>query len=268
MRPRAVHRRSQATNPPAPATATGSHHQPPAVPAGQQRGQGGAGQEQQPAGVEVGGAALGPAGGQDPQRQGDRDEREGEVRQQDQPPAEAWAGHLQHQAAQQRAEHPGDPADERVGAERPGPVAAPEQVLEQADDLRVDHTGAEALDEPGRRDDPAVPCGRGGDRTHREQGEAADEEQAPAVHVAEAARGHQGQAERQRVAGEDPLQRGGAGVQRAAQGGHDDVQHGLVEQRGEPGAEADRDDPPRPTGLDRHRCGGQRHRPIVYLYFR
>ena len=90
--------------------------------------------------------------------------------------------------------------------------------------------------------------------------DADDEHRAPAAHVAEAARGHEHQAEGQRVAGHDPLQLAGARRHGLADGGQGDVDDADVEQGHEPGHQADRQRLPaaRVGGLVRRRCGHRR----------
>ncbi len=197
--------------------------------------------EQCQAGQVQGGAtgARPTAAGQQPERERHGDQAERDVEQQDEPPAEVVAGRVEHQAADRGADDPGDATDGRVRPEGPGAGASRVEVLDDAVHLGIDRARAGALRQSGDRDRPRLRGGSGDDGGAGEQCDAAREEQAAAVCVAEPPRRDEGEPERQRVTRDDPLQRGRAGTERAAQRGDRGVEAGLVEQGGEGGAEAD-----------------------------
>src|SRR5213076_2230307 len=68
-------------------------------------------------------------------------------------------------------------------------------------------------------------------RGEREQADSEDEDSSPSVSVAERSSEQYQRRERQQVAVEDPLQRGGRGVEIAADVGQRDVDYGAVEKR-------------------------------------
>ena len=90
-------------------------------------------------------------------------------------------------------------------AEGARPLGAGEELLDEAGALRGEQSGHRALQQPGRHHQPdagrEADRGAGDDEPH----EADEHHPAPAVGVAQAPAGHEGQAEGEGVAGHDPL---------------------------------------------------------------
>ena len=150
--------------------------------------------------------------------------------------AEQVRGH--HHAAQHQPGHRARGEHRRVGGQRPGPGRAGEVQLDDAEDLRDQHRGARALDEPEADQRLAVRRQRAGQRRGGEDEHAGQVGSAPAVAVAEPGAGNQQHRVRDRVAAHHQLQRRAGGVQaggdrRHGHVGHQDVDdaHELAEQQ-------------------------------------
>jgi hypothetical protein len=196
------------------------------------------------------GARLGHRAGGDRQR----DEADGHVDQKAAAPAQAGDVGLHQHAADQLPADRGQPEDDAVDADRAHAIGT---AVDDADDrqhLRAEQGGGEPLDEArndqhGRARSQAAGGGRQG-----EEGEA-EREHAPAAElVAEATGGDEEGGEGQAVAGDDPFDRAGAGVQIALHRGHGDVDDEEVQHDHEGAREDDGQGGP----LVRHQAGGPR----------
>ena len=131
-----------------------------------------------------------------------------------------------------------------------GAVLGAERGLQDGEAGRREERPAHALDDPCRDEQPGV----GGDAAAgRRDGEPdhPDGEDAPAaVAVAEGPPEEEERGQRERVAGDDPLQRADAAVELAPDGGERDADDGRIEE-GDPGAEDGGGNDPAPAGASR-----------------
>ncbi len=175
-----------------------------------------------------------------------RDEADGDVDQEERPPAVLLAEHRDQQPADQR---PGGGGDRHREAEHPeGPTAlvTPEQLLDQPGVLRRQQPGARALRQPGDDDRGGVGGEARGGAGDDEADEPDHHHPAASVRVAEAPAGDERHAEGQRVARDHPLHRPGRRLQPGADRRHRDVDDGDVQQRHEADEQGHRQDPPPP----------------------
>ena len=187
----------------------------------------------------------------DGDRQHDRPDEE--VDEEHPAPAVLRARELHDQAAEQRPDRRGDADDPAEVAECPAAVPPGEQTLDDRADRRVVDARAQPLQEAGGDQLRGVAGDAAGHAGHGEQGQPSDEEPLVAEPVADPARRHQREAERQRVAGDDPLQRvrGRVGALLDARQGH---VHDRGVQHGHEGAgQHDRENPPFPVARVAHR---------------
>jgi hypothetical protein len=142
-------------------------------------------------------------------------------------------------ATDERADRGRDADGGTEVAERLAALLAPEQALDEARDLRGDQAAGKPLQDAqqhqrdGGRRQPARRAG------HHEQGHADHEHRASAVRVAEAARRNEQQAERERIARDDPLELVRLCVQAPLDARQRDVDDRDIKQRHEAGREAD-----------------------------
>ena len=154
------------------------------------------------------------------------------------------AGQRDDRTAEDRTGTRGDRHGQPEVAEGRAALGAAEQLLDQPGVLRRQQPGRGALDQPGDHDQ--LGRGRQPDRRagQHEPDQADHHQPAPAVRVAEPTTGDQGQPERQRVAGHDPLDRAGRGVEPRPHRRQGDVDDRDVEQRHEPDDQGHAEDPP------------------------
>ncbi len=181
-------------------------------------------------------------------------EADGHVDEKAAAPAQAGDVGLHEDAADELPADRGQPEDDAVDADRAHAIGTVVDDADDRQDLRAEQRGGEALDET--RDDEhgrarSQAAGRG---RQREEGEA-EREHAPAAElVAEAPGGDEEGGEGQAVAGDDPLDRAGAGVQIALHRGHGDVDDEEVQDDHEGAREDDGEGGP----LMRQQAGGPR----------
>ena len=162
-------------------------------------------------------------------------------------------------AADERAGRRRDAAQPRPGADGAGAVLGAERGLQDGEAGRGEERPADALDHPGRDEQPGA---RGHAAAGRRDGEPDDpdgEDALAAVAVAEGSPEEEEGGQRERVAGDDPLQRADAAVELAADGGERDADDGRIE-KGDAGAEDGGGDHPAPAAA-RERRAGRRPRP-------
>jgi hypothetical protein len=125
----------------------------------------------------------------------------------------------------------GDPGQPGPQSDRLRPVLRPERRLDQREAARRQQGPAHALQDPrgdqlsGVLRQPAEQRGRG------EPADPDEEDAAPPVPVAEGAAQQDQRRQRQRVAGDRPLETGQRGVQLAADRGEGDLHGGGVDER-------------------------------------
>ncbi len=157
--------------------------------------------------------------------EGDHGEPDGHVEPEDPVPGDA----VDHRAADHRPERDAEAADPRPDPQGDPPASCGECLGEQGQRQRGDRGGADPLDRPGG-DQRA--CGR---RQRREggaggeDGEAGDEDPAPAEAVAERGAGDQQHREAERVGVDHPLQGVDAGAEVPADARQGCGDHEVVE---------------------------------------
>jgi hypothetical protein len=177
------------------------------------------------------------------EREEDGRDAERDVHPEQQAPAVLGPAELDEEPADRGAERGGDADDRAEQAERARPLLPLEELLDEAEHLRHLDPGCHALEDPRHHERPHV--GRdGAERAREREGAEADHEHEPAAaDVAEPARGHEREAERERVARDDELQVGGSRAERLLDRRQADVDLREVEDR--EGGDADAD----PEGL-------------------
>ena len=149
------------------------------------------------------------------------------------------------EAADHRAERDADARGRTPHRERGAAFPAAERAREDRERRRHHQRRADALDDRFAEHELGHRLRDGGDeRSQAEQRGADDEDAAVAVHVAEPSADDQQRRERERVAGDDPLQRRQGGVELAQDGRDRDVQHRVVEHHDERGEDDDREREP------------------------
>ena len=148
------------------------------------------------------------------------------------------------QAAGERADRERERRDAGPDADRLAALLRRERRGDDRQRRRVHERRADALhdaradQEAGARREPA------GERREREDGEADDEDPPPPVEVGELAAGDHQRRERQRVRGDDPLERGDRDVQVALDRRQRDVHDRVVEHDHEEAERHGRERPP------------------------
>ncbi len=160
----------------------------------------------------------------------ERDDPEAQVEPEDGPPT----GEADEEATDDRAEGEGKaghggPHAECIGAGLPVGVDVPDD----RQGARLARRGADAHDHAAGDEPIDVPRQGGHDGATTEDGHAREHHALAAQDVAEHPGGEHEAGERQRVAVDDPLQRGDTGVQIALDVGETDADDGVVEEREE-----------------------------------
>jgi hypothetical protein len=172
---------------------------------------------------------------QEERRRDQRADPDGDVDQEDRPPAEAEQVALDQQPADQRAGDGGQADGGAEDAEGSRPLPGREGHLDHREDLREHHRPHQALEHAGADQHAGALGGAAEGGGDREPGHA-EHEQAPAAEdVAEAAAGDQHDREGELVAGEHPLDLAVGGVEVALHRGDGDVDDADVDQLHEAG---------------------------------
>ena len=152
----------------------------------------------------------------------------------------------------------GHAAQARPGADGAGPVVRAERRLQDGQAARCQQRTADALEHPGGDEQPGVRRnaaeGRGDGEPHDPDGEDPPAPEVVAEGPAEEKEGRQ----RERVAGDHPLQRADPAVKVMADGGERDADDGRIEHDDARAEHRCRDDPASPTARQRQGVG---HRP-------
>jgi hypothetical protein len=162
---------------------------------------------------------------------GDADERD--VHEERGPPAPLRAEQCDEDPAQHGADRDGHPDDAAEQPERATAGRTAEVLLDEARDLGVDEPGAQSHDDAGQVEGQGIASQSRDQRPEPEQHESRDEDPAPAIDVPGAAGRHEHDSERQRIAGQDPLQRRRGGLEGGLDGGEDDIDDRHAQQRQE-----------------------------------
>ncbi len=174
-------------------------------------------------------------------------EPDGQVDQEDDPPAQAEQVGVDQHPTEQRAGDRREPDDRAEGGERLAEFRRLEHLADDAEALRDQQRPDEALDRAGRDQEGRI----GGQRTgHRGDGEAGGpdhEEILAAELVAQPATDDQRHGEGQGVGADHPLHRAGAAAEVALDGGGRQIDDRRVQQIHDLGGQDDRQHQPAPA---------------------
>ena len=159
-------------------------------------------------------------------------------------------------AADEGAGRRRDAAQARPGADGAGAVLGAERGLQDGEAGRGEEGPAHTLDDPCHDEQPGARGHAAAGRRHGEPDDPDGEDALAAVAVAEGPPEEEEGGQRQRVAGDDPLQRADAPVEFPADGGERDADDGRIE-KGDAGAEdGGGDHPAPPSAREGERLGG------------
>ncbi len=178
--------------------------------------------------------------------QGSTDDRDGRHDHVDdeRPPPRVVGG---EEAAEHWAERRARAGDGAPHGERGGALAALERARDDRERCRQHQRRAEAFDDRLADDELGHRARHRREQRSRAEQSGADDEDAPvAVDIAEPSTDDQERRERERVAGDDPLQARQGGVEVAQDGGDGHVEHGVVEHHDERGDDHDGERDPAP----------------------
>ena len=180
---------------------------------------------------------------QQPRRGDEGGDADRHVDQEDRPPAGAGEVQVDQQPADQLAGGGGHAHDRGVGAERADPLRPVVHVPDEGEHGGSDHGRRGALDQPGDEQRVHVGCEAADGRAEHEQARAEQEHPPAAPAVGEPAGHQQEAAEGECVAGDQPLEGGGVGVQVLLHGRQRDVDDEEVEDDQEDPGQQDRKRP-------------------------